>query len=383
MSIGVVKFDDPSGDGPGWASYDGQQARRINSIGDLETSRAWIVDMGYYAYMNAKLWQIPHIKRMDYLRVKPAALATELRLGGDPREKLETLSAVYSKSASILVDRCGLDLHGVNQSAAHALKQSSFWSVPTEQADAVAQAVRESTQESQNGAGKTGAGTGVIGSSFPRSGYAAYLMSLPVPKGPAWNVIKLPASGVRVGINKGQVVKGGEKLLASLAEQVTKTAMFLEVSVLGMPAASAKHSTFGNGANHPRRWATLPEILFMSKYAHLELRSGFGAPLEVEQLPEYPVDPSISGGIVSEVMWVARTLPPTKDGYNPVGAYLRAYDRIACGTAAMHLSSYGYQVASYGTGRVYIYANPQDANIDKAFLEAGLLPRPTVKRGAK
>ena len=149
--------------------------------------------------------------------------------------------------------------------------------------------------------------------------------------------------------------------------------------MLSMPAMFSKISTFGQGANSPRRWACLPEILHLLKFAHIEVGEGFATQLGHIK-PEAAVhkDPTISGGLASEILWVAKCLPSFEDDYNPVGAYLRAYDRIACANAAQALNAAGYQIGSYGAGRVFLYAMRGDHRLNNHLLDCGLLPRPTA-----
>ena len=379
MPVGVVRFDDPGSVGAGWASYNGEDMRRIKSIGDLETSKAWLMDMTYPAYRNANIWKAPHLKRMDYLRVKPSALAVELNLEGDPQRRLSVLSDIYSKTADILIDKKGLNLFDPEPTAAHALralKSSVNWRIPPQISDGVITAVIESTQESQNGSGRASRGTRAIGASYPRAGYARYLMSRPVPCGPDWSAVKIRGGVKRIGVSKGRVIKGTAEWIQRVEEGAKENAFFFEVSVQGMPAAYARHSMFGNGANTPRRWATFPEVAHLATYAALEIHSGYRTNISVPKEDSSMPDPTLSGGLAAEVEWVSRCLPPTKDGYNPVGAYIRAYDRVACANAAIELDGLGYRVASYGAGRVYLYASPRDDRLAQHFIDVGLMPPP-------
>tara|TARA_Y100001972_G_scaffold95005_1_gene116961 strand:+ start:15895 stop:17076 length:1182 start_codon:yes stop_codon:yes gene_type:complete len=379
VAVGVIRFDDPAGVGAGWASYNGESAFRIRSIGDLDTSKQWIVDMIYPAYRNAKLWNIPHIKRMDYLRVKPGALALELGIDGNTSTKLEKLSGIYGKTAQILTEKYGIDLADPSPTASHALKSKNpppTCRVSPKFADAVANAVIESTQESQNGTGKSGAGTVPIGASYPRGAYAAYLLSQPVPTNVDWSPVRLGGGSKKIGVHNGKSVRGTEDFIEKLKSRASEDALFFEVTVLSMPAQFAKHSTFGVGANTARRWATLPEIVHLSNFAYLELSGGFRTGMTMLDQVSDHIDPTISGGIAAEIDWVSRCLPRTQDGFNPIGAYLRAYDRVACASAANELAAAGYQIASFGTGRVFVYANPNDSRLDEHFLRVGLMPRP-------
>lgn len=381
MGIGLVKFDDPDGVGAGWASFNGEPAMRIRSVGDLASSQAWIVDMKFHAFRDAQLWKIPHIKRLDYMRVKPPALAGELNLQCDWREMVEVLSGIYGKTAEILSSRYGLDVLESEKTAAAALQKrvgKRKWPVSAEMAEGVSTAVIESTHESQNCIGKAPVGSSSFGASFPRSAYASYLESLPLPAGPNWTMVKRD-SPVRIGYNKGKLEPGTDEWIKNIIAKTKGYAVFLETTVLGMPAMYAKTNTFGQGANTPRRWACLPEILHLAKFAHLEVGEGYATPFSINTKKE-PIhsDPTISGGIASEILWVAKTLPSYQDDYNPVGAYLRAYDRIACSAAASKLNAAGYQIGSYGAGRVFFYAMKKDNRIAEHLLSCGLLPRPSV-----
>lgn len=383
LSIGVVRFDDESALAGGWASFGGQPAFRIRSLGDLDTSKAWIIDIGFPAFMSGQLFNVAHLRRMDYLRVKPKALLSELGVTAGPDEQLSLLSGIYSKSVDILSAKFGFDPASPERTAAHALR--SHWPVRRPRIspaldDELASALLESTQESQKASGKSPVGSVSHVGCFPRSSYGAYLCARPLPTQGAWSQVRIYGGSKIIGIQKGKPIAGSDEWLNKMEGLAAESAIFLQVAVLNMPASYARYCGFGSGSNHQRRWATLPEILHLAKFSKLEVGSGYRVDAELGQVDVDSIDPTVSGGIAAEVEWVARALPPGRDEGSAIGAYLRAYDRIACAHAAGDLVDAGYAIGSYGTGRVYVYAPKNDLGVGKAMLESGLLPTPSKRK---
>ena len=383
LSIGVVRFDDETALAGGWASFNGEPAFRIRSLGDLDTSKAWILDIGYPAYMAGQLYTVAHLRRMDFLRVKPKALLAELSVSSNPDEQLRILSGIYGKTVDILAAKHGFDPSTAEITAAHALREawpSQRPSINPSLDDELAEAMLESTQESQKASGRSPAGSVSHVGCFPRSAFAAYLLSQPLPTQGSWSQVKIHGGSKTIGVHKGQAIRGSEEWLTKTSALAETSAIYLRVSVLSMPATYARYCAFGAGANHQRRWATLPEILHLAKFCKLEIGSGFRVDAASADYEPSDIDPTISGGIAAEIEWVARSLPSTRGQGSAVGAYLRAYDRIACAKAAANVINAGYTVGSYGTGRVYVYAGKHDRTVADAMLGSGLLPSPTKKK---
>lgn len=90
----------------------------------------------------------------------------------------------------------------------------------------------------------------------------------------------------------------------------------------------------------------------MTKLANLDFLSD----LELDS-KEY----SYSRGIFLENLWVALANPINPSGmHTAVGAYMRAYDRVACQRAAETFAEHEFRIGSFGSGRVMIYLGKQE-----------------------
>jgi hypothetical protein len=85
---------------------------------------------------------------------------------------------------------------------------------------------------------------------------------------------------------------------------------------------------------------------------------------------------SYSRGLTLENIWTAYTLPLNRGKFfTPVGAYMRAYDRILCSKAAYEFSRNNLSVGSFGTGRVIVYCKKSEESLAAEIaMENGLIP---------
>ena len=380
MAVGVVRFDDDKLCTSGWASFGGEPPIRIKSPSDLATADAWIADLSYIAYRDADLFTHPYIKRPDFLRVAPRALANELGLAKGSIDGLPTLSLIYTRAARVLEEHSDISVAQAKGTIVHELK--SHWpegrySIEDRYADELRQAILGSTQEVQGGAGRAARGNVFRTMAFPRTAYAKHLVSLPLPVSGSWRIMKVQGGPKRVGVTKGRRVRGGDAWLEKLATHSETSAIFLKVNVTEMMTSRARYGSFSKGARSLRRWATAPEILSMADFASIEVDSGFACDFGEGTLPLIPQDPTFSTGLAAEILWISAATPLAAEEGSARGAYLRMYDRMECMGAARHLAENGYPIGSSGTGRVIAYTSPQDPSLNSLAMQAGLLPTPS------
>ena len=107
MRIGAIVFDPSSVIGGsdrsvvsltgGWASIGGTPARRIQGIADLPNDVIWLTNLGYSAFLAAKLNMHANFRNEGWLRTAFEQIATELGLGrntGKAKETAEVLSLI-------------------------------------------------------------------------------------------------------------------------------------------------------------------------------------------------------------------------------------------------------------------------------------------------
>ncbi len=124
------------------------------------------------------------------------------------------------------------------------------------------------------------------------------------------------------------------------------------------------------GKSKDRNWVCQPELLYLSKFADLNIDAAFVADgfQSLNQNVELPYlgelsDFSYSLGILAENVWIGlanrSTNPQTRSKtlVSPRACWLKAADRFMTLTSAMMLSSTGIIVTSYGYGGVTVMIN--------------------------
>ena len=75
------------------------------------------------------------------------------------------------------------------------------------------------------------------------------------------------------------------------------------------------------------------------------------------------------------MLGLVNSSPINNKHFTSVGAYMRAYDRIACQRASEAFQNYNFVIGSYGTGRLVVFLKPSSAELATAIaLSEGLIP---------
>ena len=121
------------------------------------------------------------------------------------------------------------------------------------------------------------------------------------------------------------------------------------------------------GKSKERNWVCQPEILYLSKFASLDISAAFvaegyqdlGRKTHLPYLGELS-DFSYSLGLLAENVWIGlasrsiNSQKRSKSLVSPRACWLKAADRFMTLTSAMMLSSAGFIVSSYGYGGVTV-----------------------------
>lgn len=382
--LGVAWFDDPHVADAGWASVGGEPAQRINGINGLRSDVTWVTNIPYKDFRNLNLGATPHVRDSQYLRSGVDLIGKELGLLDDASALAEALSSIGAHATAEGERRFGVKPGDSGYRYNVALSPRVIPSFVRERprgamsAD-IEEACRQATQANQAMTGKRRPpGSTAHSFVFPRTAYARYLLTRPMPVGSEWSQLRFSSGEVVFGSVEGVAVKGTKSVLGRLEELSRDKAVLLRVNVLATDRFFRPFATFGAGAMGPRAWATLPEVVEMSRYAKLALLGGHLAPLG--QLPEALIpdveqEYSYSRGLFFENLWVALASPI--DGSTPtaLGAYLRAHDRVLCGRAAEAFARQSFTVGSFGTGRVTVYLRRgEEGEATRLALSLGLLP---------
>lgn len=369
MKVGVCCFDDLTSAESGWASINGSDPERVKGYGDLSSEALWITNLDYRTFRKLNLTQSPNIFDTQYFRSSLKNIAAENGLQGDNRKLCAFASRVFTRIAKMGRERLGVSLSSPGYRYTSILADRVIPSFARALPDShrrndILEATKQCTQANQAMMGKKAPqGSTAQPFIFPRSAYAKWLLELPYPVGSKWEEVKRASNETICGVQDGVAIKGTKAVLDRLTELSEKHAMFLRVSVISMDGFYRPFASFAAGSNHPRSWATLPEVLNLARYAKISIKGGYRLPIGQLDLAEKigleGQEYSYSRGLFAENAWVALSNSIYgSDNFTAIGAYLRAYDRIACGRMAELFAGHNYVVGSFGTGRIMVYLRP-------------------------
>lgn len=390
MKIGVCLFDEPSLGTSGWASIGGKQAFRISATSELRSDILWVTNVNYRIYRKLNLIQTPNVVDEQFFRTKLSTLIQEISASEDPSVLCQKAAEVLQRTADMGLNLLSVDALNCNYRYFTGLQDAILTPEMREQpygmnALDVSEAIRQSTQENQAmSSQQTPRGSRAVPFAFPRGSYAKWLLSQKYPANNNWRPINARDGESIFGYESGAKIRGTAGVLEKLhALSENKAAMF-RVAVLSVDPYYAGFAKFSAGTNGViRRWATLPEIIEMSKYSKLAISGGYYTELADLNLPDN-IDVtsdefSFSRGLFYENLWVALASSPysrNAKNVSSVGAYMRAYDRIICGRAAASFSRYGFTIGSYGVGRLLVFMRTgEEKTAREIALNLGLIPQ--------
>lgn len=388
--IGVVLFDDEHADS-GWSSVNGEAGVRIHGVGDLDSSVIWITNLDFKLFRSLQLTSLKYVYDAQYFRTSVKLLISELglMLEGDAKNACEVLSEIFQRVGRL--GRQYFDVEPSNEAYRYnvLLQEKCLTGAlrkkPHSNFDELSSAFSQSTQANQAMTSrKQPKGSNAYSFIYPRTPYAKWILSQPIPNGSSWERYSFGKGSSTFGIDDGRLIKGSIAMLDMVKELMLTKAGFFKVSVRKVDRRYQHCCFFGAGAGKYRGWASLPEILDLATYAMIELADGWvcdqttlSAILPTE-IPDQEF--SYSRGLLLENLWTGIACSLHGSDYQPpVGAYFRAYDRILLGRAARSLEDHGYLVGSYGTGRIMLFSRKaQLPQVLPVITDLGLLPPVTA-----
>jgi len=385
MKIGVVCFEDIESVGRAWASVSGEDAKRVNGIGELSSSIFWVTNLPYNFFRKYNLNKKPNMFDHQFFRTSLRLIAGETGLEDDIKKLSEFSSLTFQR----VLDQCkslyDIDLkyspYRMNTLLSDFVISRNVRQIPMgSTSNTLMEAFMEATQQNQGMIGEVPKSSKARTFSFPKAAYAKYLMSLPYPVSTQWDALKEEDIKAVIGTREGNVISGTLSAIKKINKLCKNKAGLFKVSVLYTEKFFRPFATFGQGSSYTRSWVALPELLDILQYSVVEIHAGF-----VSELGELPLhkglnldtdEYSYSKGLLLENIWTAYALPLNRGKfYTPVGAYMRAYDRVMCNKAAFEFARNNLTVGSFGTGRVVVYCKKSDETISSEIaLENGLLP---------
>lgn len=388
MKIGVCCFDDTDDAESGWASVSGESAERVSGPSDLASNILWVTNLPYFSHQKLNLRMSGNIFDDQYFRTKVSQIGIENGIESDLKSLSEFCSGIFHKVVAMGAEHFGVDLsspgYRYHKTMSYGLIPEHARRQPEGRNSAeIMEAISHSTQANQAMSGvKRPAGSSAISLVFPRQAYGKWMLELPLPVSSKWVTVKQKENSTKFGVEQGQRLRNTSAVVERLTSYGETNAMFLRTRVLSMEPFYRNFASFGSGEKIMRRWATLPEVLELSRYAKISIEGGYMCPLGDHDLVPEDVfgesDMSYARGLLIENVWAALASPVTVQSgakRTVIEAYLRAYDRIACGRAAAHMARRGFVVGSYSMGRVVVFLRPGEGEkVARAALDIGLLP---------
>ena len=354
--------------GSGWASIEGKSAFRIKTISELSNQVKWLTNLSQDVLWKTGAVKQTKLKHSGYLRTDVSQISKELGLviPVTPVTKIaETLSELFNKIMRMAIEFYGLSNFTQKdlQSELKLALMPDDKNISTHLDEALSRAYQdlvicdhELQKEKQI----------FITLKRPRYFHAKSILDTSIPIiGADWSFYgndDLPATTDKkleflMGLDKPFITK------ISIDNFENTDNLYVDLGKL----LNLGEALGDGGKTKERNWVCQPELLYLSRFANLNIEAAFVAQgyQEIENNIILPYlgelsDFSLSLGILSECIWTgvaSRSVNPQTRGktlVSPRACWLKAADRFMTFTSAMMLSSAGFIVTSYGYGAVNI-----------------------------
>lgn len=362
MRIGAIVFDPGSVVGGndrsvvaltgGWAAIGGTSARRIQGVADLPSDVIWLTNLGYSAFLAAKLNMHANFRNEGWLRTAFEQIATEFGLGrnsGKAKETAEVLSLIAHRVVAYSCKELHIQMQShsrLNDDYAQAMQLDRCRVPEMHYSTFETIAGHPNVSVVQNVAFGRGTSSSMT-LRCNRLAYARRMLSHRVPPDTGWELVKA-------------------KLTENDLERMDKP-FLVRCRITNVKPIMAEALSWGGGARLIREWLTDVEWRVVRQYADVELRAAMVCEQGYESLERYaqllpsgPLDElSYSLGLVAEQIWTALMSKQPRTGritgYPVRAAWLRAIDRMQMFDYAQRMQSRrGVTLMSYGMGNVVV-----------------------------
>ncbi|MDT8925014.1 hypothetical protein RBE51_19685 [Pseudomonas taiwanensis] len=383
-SIGVCIFDDTKSARDGWASVNGKTSYRVTGFHELASDKLWVTNLDFPDFKSLNLLRLKHLAQSQYFRTKLSLLQNEFGID-EPKEFARFVSQLFSRVARLGDIHLGIDPMKFNyrytQAVSSKLDVPSLHSLPRGlNPNEVQLIIDHSTQENQAMTGvKKPERSSAVAFCYPRFTYARWLLSQPYPMDLTWKKDNLHKEW-KVGVREGKTTKQTDDFIKMMENYILKSnkSIFLRISILSQEPTHRAFATFAAGSQSPRVWATYPEVLELMRYSELMIYEsasvGAGVLQDVPCIDNPLYSNCMSAGLFLENYYCALMAPIDKRN-TALGAYMRAYDRMACGRAAEAFHNAGFVVGSYSSGRIIVLIREGERErAEKLALKIGMIP---------
>lgn len=384
IQIGVCIFDDPKAPRAGYSSLNGSDPSYVSGYNELSTDVLWVTNLEYPVFKELNLLRLRHLAQAQYFRTSIRMLQVEYGIS-DHKQLAQFMSKLFTRVASLGYKHFGADPANFNYRYHQALSAKLHipgMIEPLQGLDqnAIQLVIDHSTQENQAMTGvKRPDRSSPISFCFPRDAYTQWLLTRVYPVSSVWKGDNLKRE-FNIGTRDGKKLPLTQSFVSTCGGYFTNSARatFFRISVQSHEPTHRFFASFGAGSKEPRVWVSWPELLEMLEYSVVtvyESLSTAGGTIS-EYLPEYcrASGFGIAESLLFENLYVALASPVNRKN-TALGAYMRAYDRAACGRAAAYFHNAGFVVGSYSSGRVVLLLTEgQKERATKLALDFGMIP---------
>lgn len=388
--FGVCLFDSKTSPTEGWACRPNAAPERVTGIHDLSQDINWVTNLDYNTFRQHNLGHLKHICQSQFFRESLDSLMMDYGFREGRFAEASVFLAQHLNNTAVFGNSLlGIDPLRVRNNYRFAQSIAAQLHIPL-----LKQGARGITQEVADYicSSATQANQAMVGGItnpisyhcyYPRLLYFRWLLNQLVPITPEWSGPKTLSNEKSriIGYYNGSLKE--ERFLRVIADEAKKRqrAFFFRISVIKQQKDYAIFGTFGRGKAESREWVTLPELLNLARYSQIELKEYYSLPAGylkdyIEFLPDLEKIPdiSVSMGLFMQNL-AAAVMAPVNKKETALGAYLRAYDRVACFHAAEKLYRHEIIPASFSMGRIVVRGTEaQKSNIQACMASLGLIP---------
>lgn len=381
LRVGIVIHDNPNTLAEGWAFLVNKEPRRIRGLYDLENDVLWISSGTWDDFFKLGSPMVHNVRRAEYLGVKIKDFAADLGIridGVHAQEGGAKIVSFVEQALKIAIVAYRLDdpLRQLQDDSLTSTIGKILPQPPTPKAtmtselDAAYQGWSSCYQPFMDN-------TVTVGLKFSRLEYAQWLLSNPIPDN-SWSYVL-----DKTGFSHDEVMNGTfpPTLICGTIEFDNVNSNTVSLIAYGCGTTPKKRAF--------RKWMTDVEYRWISKFARIHvseyLISRIYLPIpEIYLLPKALVDDpvlatTVSAGVVAYMHWQSMVAgryssKVRKNVHDPMGTWLRSYDRSKCFEAAFELQQRGFFVTGYGNGAIYIKVEKNRlVELSDAVLDLGLV----------
>ncbi|MBT9112099.1 hypothetical protein KIP75_30365 [Pseudomonas aeruginosa] len=374
QAIGVALYNDSnplSTEGNFACRFRGEPFK-FKSAADLDANTLWVTNASYTALTEAGLRLKPNIAFDSYFRTSVDQLIVELGLGlssdrvqeSNVEQQVAVLAEILGSSAEMFRLQLGIPDFPAESLMSSVGQMFGFQEAPSRSviSDISERAIQSYTACARE---RRHANNAVVFNFWvPRYRWAVKMLNSPVPINT--NLVQL---------NAAQLPDNGADALTVVewAEE-TNLPLFAKVNVRSLEQVIGSLMNYGAGAQHMRseargsqeydsrnfrEWCALPELKVLAQVGEVELQqivvAGEWQRTRLGLHNSKVSSVSYSYGLVSENIWVGQTRNRNgKLSRSLSTSWLQSIDRMECLQIAEYLFKQGFEVITYGFGRIKV-----------------------------